>query len=305
MEKASKRVALPCWVVVFVFGLMLASFALSIMATWQVVNLRAEASRLSNGLARLNSDEEDIAVERERLKRELVEVRRLERTLNQLVIKAKEAEGRVPRAAKQCRCRRGRRGPRGPQGPRGKRGAKGERGEPCKHQQNDAILREFSSQTNMSPSLAHIEGYGEEIKPKSVHHITNWKTSLITGKMRFIREGVLLVGTSGYYWVYSQMYYYDSMTRYMSHDVYINEESKLRSISAVPKGPFRKFNTNFNGGVFFLEAGDRISIRVPFSRYLFMYSNTSYFGAILLFPATSATTTTSNRPIRPTQSRQK
>ena len=47
----------------------------------------------------------------------------------------------------------------------------------------------------------------------------------------------------------------------------------------------RKYNTNYNGGVFFLNASDYISVRSPDSKFYFMKSSASYFGAFLIHPA--------------------
>lgn len=44
----------------------------------------------------------------------------------------------------------------------------------------------------------------------------------------------------------------------------------------------RKYNTNYNGGVVFLNSTDTVSIKTPFSNHYFMNPSSSYFGAFLL-----------------------
>lgn len=84
------------------------------------------------------------------------------------------------------------------------------------------------------------------------------------------------------------MFYYSSKASYMAHYLYVNETPLMRSLSSMANAKGKYF-TNYHGGVFSLDAGDKISIRVPFNETLFMNKETSYFGAFLLYPAASTT----------------
>lgn len=119
--------------------------------------------------------------------------------------------------------------------------------------------------------------------------------------MRFVDQGILIIGVSGYYYIYSQIFYYSGDAFYMAHYLYRNEEPLLRSLSSLA-GPRRKYNTNYHGGVFFLQAGDRITVRVPFNKTLYMNRETSYFGAFLIFPSTNSTINASQQSRSPTLS---
>ena len=48
----------------------------------------------------------------------------------------------------------------------------------------------------------------------------------------------------------------------------------------------RKYNTNYNGGVVFLNTTDRVSVRTPFSTRYYMNPSSSYFGAFMLHATT-------------------
>lgn len=101
--------------------------------------------------------------------------------------------------------------------------------------------------------------------------------------MNFTGSSFVVAGVTGYYYVYSQMFYYAGDTMFMGHYTFINEEPVLRSLSSVVSET-RKYNTNYQGGVFLLQRGDRISVRIPFTKSCFMNKETSYFGAFLIHP---------------------
>lgn len=98
-----------------------------------------------------------------------------------------------------------------------------------------------------------------------------------------------MIGTTGYYFVYSQLFYYAGDTLLMGHYTYINEEPVMRSLSSVVSEE-RKYNTNYHGAVFLLKSGDKISVRIPFTKSYFMHKETSYFGAFLISPVLNTTT---------------
>ncbi|XP_022792724.1 C1q-related factor-like isoform X1 [Stylophora pistillata] len=211
-----------------------------------------------------------------------------------------------------CRCRRGPKGERGPKGQKGSRGRKGrtgpkgdtgalgntgppgrdgqkgnmgERGEPGPPGQPGSMFQSTDS--------AHIVGYGEHINPPrgttKFHRITNWRLGHITGSIKFVSNSFLVIGTTGYYFVYSQLFYYAGDTLLMGHYTYINEEPVMRSLSSVVSEE-RKYNTNYHGAVFLLKSGDKISVRIPFTKSYFMHKETSYFGAFLISPVLNTTT---------------
>lgn len=106
--------------------------------------------------------------------------------------------------------------------------------------------------------------------------------------MHFGENGILVIGKPGFYFLYSQMFYYSSKAMYMAHYLYVNETPLLRSLSSMASGK-RKYYTNYQGGVFQLNSGDKISIRVPFNETLYMNKETSYFGAFLIYPTNTDT----------------
>lgn len=122
-----------------------------------------------------------------------------------------------------------------------------------------------------------------------VHRITNWKLGHKTGSIKFVSNSFLVIGTAGYYFVYSQLFYYAGDTLFMGHYTYINEDPVMRSLSSVVS-EIKKYNTNYQGAVFLLRKGDKISVRIPFTKSYFMNRETSYFGAFLVSPAASNAT---------------
>lgn len=126
----------------------------------------------------------------------------------------------------------------------------------------------------------------------TVHRITNWKLSHKTGSIKFVSNSFLVIGTAGYYFVYSQLFYYAGDTLFMGHYTYINEDPVMRSLSSVVSET-KKYNTNYQGGVFLLRKGDKISVRIPFTKSYFMNEETSYFGAFLISPEPNVLNTTS------------
>jgi len=122
----------------------------------------------------------------------------------------------------------------------------------------------------------------------TVHRITNWKLSHKTGSIKFVSNSFLVIGTAGYYFVYSQLFYYAGDTLFMGHYTYINEDPVMRSLSSVVSET-KKYNTNYQGAVFLLSRGDKISVRIPFTKSYFMNRETSYFGAFLVSPVSNTT----------------
>lgn len=87
----------------------------------------------------------------------------------------------------------------------------------------------------------------------------------------------------GYYFVYSQMYYYDGSPIMMGHLTYINDNKVMESMGSVITAK-KKYNTKYHGGVFLLDKGDKISIRHPYTKTYYMSATGSFFGAFMIRP---------------------
>ena len=96
-------------------------------------------------------------------------------------------------------------------------------------------------------------------------------------------QGALVVGRSGTYYVYSQMYYYDCTSYSMSHYTVLNQEKILGSISSVA-GCNKEYYTNYHGGIFHLNRGDTLKVEVYKSKKYFMEAHLTYFGLYMLYP---------------------
>ncbi|XP_031567692.1 ectodysplasin-A-like isoform X2 [Actinia tenebrosa] len=312
MEKESPNkapVSLPGCATVVLVILVVASLSMSAAAMWEIFNLKQELRDQEVVIRHLQASQKPDT--ESGMAKHQQEQAKLKETAQMLLSKVRQLEirNRVARAVQRCRCKQGPPGPRGPRGPRGKRrkrGRKGPKGNPgpkgepglpgppgprgrCRPRRGGKCKQGLTARsTTMFTESAHIEGHGGEIHPQTVHRITNWRKGHINGKMRFVDQGILIIGVSGYYYVYSQIFYYSGDAFYMAHYLYKNEEPLMRSLSSVA-GPRRKYNTNYNGGVFFLQAGDRITVRVPFNKILYMNRETSYFGAFLIFSSSNFT----------------
>lgn len=115
------------------------------------------------------------------------------------------------------------------------------------------------------------------------HRITNWEVNHRVGSMLYHdATGAVEIKREGYYFIYSQMYYYDGSTVQMAHNTFINDNLVMESRASVINQT-RKDNTKFHGGVFLLRVNDTISVRMPFSgRAYFMHRQKSFFGAFLI-----------------------
>lgn len=114
------------------------------------------------------------------------------------------------------------------------------------------------------------------------HRITNWAQKHREGSILYHSStGHIEVKRKGYYYIYSQMYYYDGSTIQMGHNTYINHEKVMESSGSVISAE-RKYNTKYHGGVFLLQENDTISVHIPYTMHYFMDSEGSFFGAFLL-----------------------
>ena len=112
--------------------------------------------------------------------------------------------------------------------------------------------------------------------------ITNWIVHHKVGSIQY-KRGVIRVARAGHYFIYSQMYYFDSRSPVMAHYTYINDRNVMQSVGSSVT-PSTKYNTKYHGGVFLLRANDTISVRIPYVRNYEMKTDASFFGAFLLYP---------------------
>lgn len=114
--------------------------------------------------------------------------------------------------------------------------------------------------------------------------ITYWKKKHIKGSLQYNQHtGELIVGRTGFYYIYSQMYYYDGTSVLLNHYTLVNGRKILGSASSVVS-PRRKYNTNSHGGVFLLNRGDRLTVSVFISKVYLMKPEYTYFGAFMIHP---------------------
>lgn len=114
--------------------------------------------------------------------------------------------------------------------------------------------------------------------------ITHWRLRHKEGSIVYRSStGRVEVKRTGYYYIYSQMYYSDGSTAQMGHFTFINNDKVLESMGSVVSS-VRKYNTKYHGGVFLLQETDTISIGIPYTKTYYMNSEGSFFGAFLLHP---------------------
>lgn len=97
------------------------------------------------------------------------------------------------------------------------------------------------------------------------------------------KGGYLTVGVEGFYFIYSQMYYYDGRTSIMGHTMYIDDKKVLKTVYSVVSTT-RRYQTQFTGGIFYIRKGQKISVSTPFTKYYYFTTTESFFGAFLLHP---------------------
>ena len=117
------------------------------------------------------------------------------------------------------------------------------------------------------------------------NRVTHWNISPNNPKQGSIRytDGSIVVARKGYYYVYSQMFYYDGTALQMGHYTYINNKKVMESLASVIS-QVRKYNTKYHGGVFFLDEGDTISIKLPYTKFYYMAKQGSFLGTFLIHP---------------------
>ena len=114
--------------------------------------------------------------------------------------------------------------------------------------------------------------------------VHRWKEGHVNGSITFRRHvGHLVIGRSGMYYVYSQMYYYDCTSYSMNHYTVLNGNKILGSVSSTVNCS-RRYNTNYQAGVFHLNRGDILKVEVYKSKTYYMDATYSYFGVFMLYP---------------------
>ena len=114
--------------------------------------------------------------------------------------------------------------------------------------------------------------------------ITHWKVKHMAGAVQYHNsQGTIEIKIAGYYFIYSQMYYYDGSPILMAHHTFINNDKVMESVGSVISDT-KMFNTKYHGGVFLLQANDTISVGVPYTKKYYMDEEGSFFGAFLIHP---------------------
>ena len=112
--------------------------------------------------------------------------------------------------------------------------------------------------------------------------VSNWEVKHKVGSIEYRSEtGQIVVKKTGYYFIYSQMFYYDGTALQMGHYTYINHDKVLESLGSVVSD-LRKYNTKYHGGVFLLRANDTVSVHIPNVKVYNMDREGSFFGAFLV-----------------------
>jgi len=112
--------------------------------------------------------------------------------------------------------------------------------------------------------------------------VSNWEVRHKGGSIEYHSvTGQIVVKKTGYYFIYSQMFYYDGTAFQMGHFTYINHDKVLESLGSVVSD-LRKYNTKYHGGVFLLRANDTLSVHMSHSKTYYMDREGSFFGAFLV-----------------------
>lgn len=115
-------------------------------------------------------------------------------------------------------------------------------------------------------------------------NIKQWNMEHHEGNIQYDkRKGCIIISTTGYYFVYSQVFYFDAKTYHYSHGVYKNNIKILHSSSGVANNN-TKYNSKYNGAMFLLKTGDRISVRVHVTGLYNFQPDKTYIGAFFVMP---------------------
>ena len=112
-----------------------------------------------------------------------------------------------------------------------------------------------------------------------------------SGGMRYDQDGELIIPVKGHYYVYSQIYFQvtDNSTSFMIHFMYrtTSKGSKtiiMRSIGSRCRARRAKHYlfSGYQGGVFFLNEGDKLAVGVSEPQVISTAESASFFGAFLI-----------------------
>ncbi|XP_078694343.1 uncharacterized protein LOC144923575 isoform X1 [Branchiostoma floridae x Branchiostoma belcheri] len=172
----------------------------------------------------------------------------------------------------------------GPPGPMGPEGAKGEAGPP-------GVPGE--PKTDTSSSVIHVQGAVDsaisagarqnkgEVRLDETGKLQYWQQALNTGGYTLHANGEIEVHEDGYYFIYSQVMYYDPSLM-MGHKVMVNADEFLRC-SESTVAPDNRYNTCYMGAVRRVNAGSRVWVKTlnP-NRVIELQPETTYMGIIKL-----------------------
>ncbi|XP_071477457.1 uncharacterized protein [Diadema antillarum] len=165
----------------------------------------------------------------------------------------------------------------------------GQRGRESRRDSGHGDRRRESGQRNRcrrfqeclpEPAFAHFQGDVD-----SARRVRSWVEywqfdNLIPFRQRrqfTLQNGNVTVHTGGFYYVYSQIQYYDE-GRYTGHEIVVNGVSLFKCAES-PASEERRINTCYIGGVVYLHPNSTVSIRMAFpNRTVNLHYNNSYFG---------------------------
>ncbi|XP_078614651.1 uncharacterized protein LOC144883830 isoform X10 [Branchiostoma floridae x Branchiostoma japonicum] len=157
-------------------------------------------------------------------------------------------------------------GPVGPEGAKGEVGPPGARGEPG------------VPKTDTSSSVIHVQGAVDSaISAGATGKLQYWQQAVNTGGYTLHDNGEIEVHEDGYYFIYSQVLYYDA-SAFMGHYVMVNGIPFLRC-TATTVSPELKYNTGYSAAARRLQAGDRVYVKIAYpNRVVDMHADSTYFG---------------------------
>ncbi|XP_078614650.1 uncharacterized protein LOC144883830 isoform X9 [Branchiostoma floridae x Branchiostoma japonicum] len=161
-------------------------------------------------------------------------------------------------------------GPVGPEGAKGEVGPPGARGEPG------------VPKTDTSSSVIHVQGAVDSaISAGATGKLQYWQQAVNTGGYTLHDNGEIEVHEDGYYFIYSQVMYYDPSLM-MGHKVMVGADEFLRC-SESTVAPDNRYNTCYMGAVRRVNAGSAVWVKTlnP-NRVIELQAETTYLGIILL-----------------------
>ena len=99
--------------------------------------------------------------------------------------------------------------------------------------------------------------------------------------MDYDNNGNLKVDVAGYYFIYSQILYFDGDSPNNGHEMYIDGREVLKAVYSVVSKT-RKSHTQYISGIFFINKGQKISVGTTLTRTYLFTESSSFLGAFLL-----------------------